>query len=290
MSSFDYDKADLQDHTFTAFIMNEDLLQCMLNFPEIEMHEPFLLDYGYIAAAQQHDTNLSSKLDDDPNHYNYFTVALQLCVIAHINKPGDNPKICIPDALLDKFIQFYHLALAHAGITRVTRMVLQYFWHQDLRRRTEKLIQSCEVCQKNKLPGKGYGQLPSRQAQLTPWQEVAVDLIGPWEMEMHGYTLSFRALTIIDTVTNFCEVVQITSKKADYIGQIFENTWLARYPRPIHCIFDQGTEFTGIGFMRMLHKHGIHPHPTTVKNPQANAICERLHQTIANSLAAFKSS
>ena len=135
-----------------------------------------------------------------------------------------------PDALLDKFIQFYHLALAHAGITRVTRTVLQYFWHQDLTKRTEKLIQSCEVCQKNKLPGKGYGQLPSRQAQLTPWQEVAVDLIGPWEMEMHGYTLSFRALTIIDTVTNFCEVVQITSKKADYIGQIFENTWLARYP------------------------------------------------------------
>jgi len=88
-------------------------------------------------------------------------------------------------------------------------------------------------------------------------------------------------------VTNFCEVVWITSKKAEYIGQIFENTWIARYPRPMHCIFDQGSEFTGIGFMRMLHQHGIHPHPTTVKNPQANAICERLHQTIANSLRAL---
>jgi len=156
-----------------------------------------------------------------------------------------------------------------------------------LRKHTEQYIQKCEVCQKNKLPGRGYGLLAPRQAQLVPWHEVAVDLIGPWEIEMHGYTLSFRALTIIDTVTNYCEVVRITTKKAAYIGLMFENTWLSRYPRPMHCIFDQGGEFIGVGFQQMLHKHGIKPHPTTAKNPQANAICERLHQTIANAIRAL---
>ena len=30
--------------------------------------------------------------------------------------------------------------------------------------------------------------------------------------------------------------------------------------------------------------HHIRKHPTTVKNPQANAICERLHQTVTNVL------
>jgi len=37
----------------------------------------------------------------------------------------------------------------------------------------------------------------------------------------------------------------------------------------------------------MLYKYGINPHPTTAKNPQANAICERLHLTIANAIQAL---
>ena len=36
--------------------------------------------------------------------------------------------------------------------------------------------------------------------------------------------------------------------------------------------------------MHMLHANGIKDVTTTVKNPQANAICERLHQSISNSL------
>jgi hypothetical protein len=34
----------------------------------------------------------------------------------------------------------------------------------------------------------------------------------------------------------------------------------------------------------ILLRHHIHPHTTTVKNPQANEICERLHQTVSNPL------
>ena len=55
-------------------------------------------------------------------------------------------------------------------------------------------------------------------------------------------------------------------------------------PRPVECIFDQGGEFIGQAFQQVLQTHGIQPKPTTVKNPQANAICERLHQTVENAL------
>ena len=49
-------------------------------------------------------------------------------------------------------------------------------------------------------------------------------------------------------------------------------------------IFDQGSEFLGLGFQRVLERHHIRKHPTTVKNPQANAICEHLHQMVTNVL------
>jgi hypothetical protein len=34
----------------------------------------------------------------------------------------------------------------------------------------------------------------------------------------------------------------------------------------------------------MLDRHGIQARPTTAKNPQANSVCERMHQSIGNTL------
>jgi len=86
MSSIAYD-------TFTAFIMNEDLLQCMLNFLEIEMHEPYLLDYGYYCCSTQNQNKIYPL-----NSHKWImihiptTVVLQLCIIAQkVHEPGNNP-------------------------------------------------------------------------------------------------------------------------------------------------------------------------------------------------------
>ena len=65
---------------------------------------------------------------------------------------------------------------------------------------------------------------------------------------------------------------------------LFENNWLARYPRPSRCIHDNGGEFTGAAFLHMLQVNGIKDVTTTVKNQQANAIWERFHQSISNTL------
>jgi hypothetical protein len=50
-----------------------------------------------------------------------------------------------------------------------------------LRATINEVINHCEACQINKLTGPGqYGQLLPREATALPFQEVAVDLIGPW--------------------------------------------------------------------------------------------------------------
>ena len=67
----------------------------------------------------------------------------------------------------------------------------------------------------------------------------------------------------------------------------FENQWLARYPRPVSCIYDPGPEFIGEPFQECLQRNGIQPSPTTVKNPQANAVCERLHSTVGDILRSM---
>jgi transposase InsO family protein len=71
------------------------------------------------------------------------------------------------------------------------------------------------------------------------------------------------------------------------VGLQLENAWLSWYPRPARIVFDQGTEFTGWAFQNLIIQHGIHPMPSSIKNPQSNAICERMHQSISNSLRAL---
>ena len=117
-----------------------------------------------------------------------------------------------------------------------------------------------------------------------PWQEVAVDLIGPWAVNIGNKKIKFKALTVIDTVTNLTEVVRINNKSSAHISNLFHDTWLCRYPIPETCIHDPGGEFVGFEFQDLLVEHGITARSTTTKNPQANSICERMHQTIGNSL------
>ena len=53
---------------------------------------------------------------------------------------------------------------------------------------------------------------------------------------------------------------------------------------PIKCIHDNGGEFLGAKFQDLLAFYDIRSASTTSKNPQANAVCERMHQTVANVL------
>jgi hypothetical protein len=67
---------------------------------------------------------------------------------------------------------------------------------------------------------------------------------------------------------------------------MFDNQWLCRYPRPYKCIYDQGSAFTSNEFQELLSSYRIVPSPTTIQNPQANSILERVHQVIGNMLHA----
>ena len=131
------------------------------------------------------------------------------------------------------------------------------------------------VCQANKLQGAQYGQLPPREALITPWEEVHVDLIGPWRIQLGPRTVEFNALTCIDPVTNIVELIRVDNKTSLHVSQQFQNAWLSRYPWPRRCVHDNGGEFTGMEFQTMLQRTAISDRPTTSRNPQSNAICER---------------
>ncbi|KAL7545729.1 hypothetical protein ACHAWF_009080, partial [Thalassiosira exigua] len=54
-----------------------------------------------------------------------------------------------------------------------------------------------------------------------------------------------------------------------------------RYPRANYIIYDNGSEFK-LHFRELCDTYGIERKPTAIKNPQANAILERVHGILTN--------
>ena len=116
-----------------------------------------------------------------------------------------------------------------------------------------------------------------------------------------GSSIDFMALTMIDPASSWLEVVElptitrVTTKKvngkertieeeiydksSDRISRLVNKIWLYRYPRCRYLIYDNGSKFK-LHFETLCDSYGIKRKPTTIKNPQANAICERVHQVL----------
>jgi hypothetical protein len=72
---------------------------------------------------------------------------------------------------------------------------------------------------------------------------------------------------------------EIFAKSSDQISQLVNKIWLCRYPQCCYLIYNNGLEFK-LHFETLCNSYGIKCKPTTIKNPQANAICEHVHQVL----------
>ena len=99
---------------------------------------------------------------------------------------------------------------------------------------------------------------------------------------------------MIDSITGWFDIVKIPmfdlnevalsnyeyiDKSSARVGQMFNNTWICRYPRLRKVVFDNGPEFKRVT-ATFLKDFNIKPVLNLVNKPQANAQLERLHQVI----------
>jgi len=201
-----------------------------------------------------------------------------------IHKDG---KICIPFLLQQRVVAWYHEYLAHPGQTRTEATIRQHFTWPKLRQHVELYTKTCSQCQLCKKQRKKYGHLPAKNAEATPWEEVHVDLVGPYTVKGETTTRKLQCLTMIDPATGWFEIKAVPNKQADTVMDAFHNAWLSRYPRSKYIRFDNGGEFKGV-FDEMVENYGLTTRPTTSYNPQSNGIIERVHQVVGNSLRTLE--
>ena len=63
------------------------------------------------------------------------------------------------------------------------------------------------------------------------------------------------------------------------VGKIINRTWFSHYPHSQYSVYDNGSKFK-LHFTTLCDSYGLKHKPTSVRNPQANAIHKWAHQTI----------
>ena len=260
---------------------DEAMTECLMMYPKFDTEGLHPFHFSTIEKYQQKDPELKKKLKNEPNKYKIELMGQENLIMIRLHK-GNEWRIALSDAMLPLLIKWYHNTTAHAmGISRLINTIERHFYHPKLKNETKRIIGACTVCQKNKTGSLQYGTLAPRDATISPWQEVHIDSLGPWTIKIRGVTIKFSALTMIDPVTNLLEVVQYpTNNNGIDATRLFEQTWLARYPKPLICLYDQGTEFMNNDFQFMLLNAGIRGKNISSGNAQSNAIIESVHRTI----------
>ncbi len=92
--------------------------------------------------------------------------------------------------------------------------------------------------------------------------------------KLHRQTVNNKQLLIAD---------EIFDRTFKFIAKLVNKTWLCRYPRCCHLIYDIGSEFI-LHFEYLCESCGIKRKPTMVKYPQANGVLKRVNQVLGQML------
>ncbi len=128
-----------------------------------------------------------------------------------------------------------------------------------------------------------------------------MDLIGPYTLRGKDKSeIDFLCLTMIDPASSWFEIVELPvadhvptepvkkdgktkeayfDKSSFMISHLVNKCWFSRYPRCRNIIYDNGSKFK-LNFKALCDSYRVKHKPTSIKNPQANAILEQIHQVV----------
>jgi len=119
-------------------------------------------------------------------------------------------QLVVPEKFADKVVKLAHenILSGHLGIQKTYDRVWSNCWWQGMHGHVVRFVRSCDVCQRS-VPRGRVTKVPLGKMPVidTPFQRVAVDLIGPFTP---ASTQGNRfVLTLIDYATRYPEAIPL---------------------------------------------------------------------------------
>uniref|UniRef100_A0A674ITH5 Gypsy retrotransposon integrase-like protein 1 n=1 Tax=Terrapene triunguis TaxID=2587831 RepID=A0A674ITH5_9SAUR len=152
-----------------------------------------------------------------------------------------------------------------------------------IRARVKSYCNSCPGCQLAAPARTPKAPLIPMPLIETPFERVAMDLVGPLPKSSAGFQY---ILVMLDYATRFPEAIplrNITARTiADELVKVF-----ARVGLPREILTDQGTNFTSRLLRQVCELLGVKQLRTSVYHPQTDGLVERFNRTLKDMLRKF---
>lgn len=196
-------------------------------------------------------------------------------------------KLLVPKSQKVHIIRTFHdpPTSSHFGFFKTISKIQEMYYWPKMRRDVLHYIRSCKVCGAQKSSSKArMGLMGSEKKVNFPFQILAVDLVGPLPRSTHGYT---HLLVVGDWFSKYTLLYPLRKATASNIITFIENEVFLVYGVPQFIICDNGTQFVGKDFKKLVEKYEVQKiWLNALYHPQCNFV-ERSNQTIGRAIRCY---
>lgn len=199
----------------------------------------------------------------------------------------DDPTFFGPEVLhegnIEEVVKQVHNE-GHFGEIRTWQRIRENFWSPGLSKYVKEFVKGCQTCQfRQRVPRRRYAQANPIQTPTRPFFMIGCDAVGPTlEPTRHG---NRYLLVAIDYLTRWPVAAAVPNINEETTADFLFNQVVKMYGVPSYILTDRGSNFTSEFVREFLRDMGCRHITTTAYRPQSNGLCERLNQTLTQTIA-----
>lgn len=180
-------------------------------------------------------------------------------------------------------VRLAHTGNAHVGREKLYHLIQAYVFHPSLRHIVADVTRSCDHCLRSKPYSSSKAPPVLRIQSNRPFEKVHVDV-----MQLPSSTFGYKyVLNAVDQYSKWLASQPLKDKSSTAVSTAFAKILTSFPTLPDTIISDNGGEFIGDPFKKVLDQYNIKHILITPYTPQANGLVERVNRTLMGILTGI---
>ena len=239
--------------------------------------------FGRIFRHLQKQIKDTQDLESGPQTtYQSYRLDPDTSLLYMLDRSGPS-RLCIPQMLTRKVLEYGHDSHAHGGINRTYDRLRTSVYFPKMRKVIQTYIDSCPACQLSKpFRQKPYGQLQPVERPEQPLEEVSIDFVVGLPITADGNNC---LMTVTDKFSKFVRIIPSNENDpAEVWAQRYFDQIYRIWGLPCRIFSDRDPKFTSSFWKSLFSKCEVTLGMTTAYHPSADGQAERTNQTVETAL------
>src|SRR6266576_2602635 len=233
-------------------------------------------ELNWLCKYQTEDETLQDRIRKFPNEYSTNTKGVIM------RRIRGEYKICIPEPLVNRVIEHYHLYFGHIGAVKLLHQLQAIYTWPGMYRTISVYVIRCELCNLCKPNRKKVLKIYANTYRTEVNDRVAVDAFGPLPKTDDGYSYIIVIMDIFSRYTRLVPVKEISAKTS--IKAV--NKYIVDVGTPKSIISDNARNFDCAEWRDHWSQKNIQVHYACPYFAGANPV-ERVMATISETLRVY---